>query len=107
MSGNPNMRPAGYRSKFGTTATTAREYWNIYCFAIAIGFHSLAKAALDAHLRVIEQELDDSMVATYRCQECGLMDRAEVVLLRASVGAFKAPSRQVCSQPPDRTHALR
>ena len=35
MSGNTNMRPAGYRSKFGTTAKTAREYWNIYCFAIA------------------------------------------------------------------------
>ena len=45
MSGNPNMRPAGYRSKFGTTATTAREYWNIYCFAIAIGFHSLASGS--------------------------------------------------------------
>ena len=58
MSGNPNMRPAGYRSKFGTTATTAWEYWNIYCFAIAIGFHSLAKAAFDAHFRVIEQELE-------------------------------------------------
>ena len=42
MSGNPNMRPAGYRSKFGTTATTARQYWNIYCFAIAIGFHLAA-----------------------------------------------------------------
>ena len=52
------MRPAGYRSKFGTTATTARQYWNIYCFAIAIGFHSLAKDALDAHFRVIEQELE-------------------------------------------------
>ena len=48
-----NMRPAGYRSKFGTTAKTAREYWNIYCFAIAIDFHSLAKDALDAHFRVI------------------------------------------------------
>jgi hypothetical protein len=58
MSGNTNMRPAGYRSKFGTTATTAWEYWNIYCFAIAIGFHSLAKAALDAHFLVIEQELE-------------------------------------------------
>ena len=52
------MRPAGYRSKFGTTAITAWEYWNIYCFAIAIGFHSLAKDALDAHFRVIEQELE-------------------------------------------------
>ena len=58
MSGNTNMRPAGYRSKFGTTAKTAWEYWNIYCFAIAIGFHSLAKDALDAHFRVIEQELE-------------------------------------------------
>jgi hypothetical protein len=58
MSGNTNMRPAGYRSKFGTTAKTAWEYWNIYCFAIAIGFHSLAKDALDAHFRVIERELE-------------------------------------------------
>jgi hypothetical protein len=58
MSGNTNMRPAGYRSRFGTTAKTAWEYWNIYCFAIAIGFHSLAKDALDAHFRVIEQELE-------------------------------------------------
>ena len=58
-------------------------------------------------LVICEPDFHDSMVATYRCQECGLMDRAEVVLLRASVGAFKAPSRQVCSQPPDRTHALR
>jgi hypothetical protein len=58
MSGNTNMRPTGYRSKFGTTAKTAWEYWNIYCFAVAIGFHSLAKDALDAHFRVIEQELE-------------------------------------------------
>jgi hypothetical protein len=58
MSGNTNMRPAGYRSKFGTTAKTAWEYWNIYCFAIAIGFPSLAKDALDAHFRIIEQELE-------------------------------------------------
>jgi hypothetical protein len=58
MSGNTNMRPTGYRSKFGTTAKTALEYWNIYCFAVAIGFHSLAKDALDAHFRVIEQELE-------------------------------------------------
>jgi hypothetical protein len=58
MSGHRNMRPAGYRSKFGTTATTAREYWNIYCFAIAIDFHSLAKDALDAHFRIIELELE-------------------------------------------------
>ena len=46
MSGNTNMRPTGYRSKFGTTAKTAWEYWNIYCFAIAIGFHSLVKDAV-------------------------------------------------------------
>lgn len=58
MSGNTNMRPTGYRSKFGTTAKTAWEYWNIYRFAVAIGFHSLAKDALDAHFRVIEQELE-------------------------------------------------
>ena len=58
MSANTNMRPTGYRSKFGTTAKTAWEYWNIYCFAVAIGFHSLAKDALDAHFRVIEQELE-------------------------------------------------
>ena len=58
MSENTNMRPTGYRSKFGTTAKTAWEYWNIYCFAVAIGFHSLAKDALDAHFRVIEQKLE-------------------------------------------------
>jgi hypothetical protein len=58
MSGNTNMHPTGYRSKFGTTAKTAREYWNIYCFAVAIGFHSLGKDALDAHFRVIEQDLE-------------------------------------------------
>ena len=60
MSGNTNMRPTGYRSRFGTTAKTAWEYWNIYCFAVAIGFHWLAKDALDAHFRVVEQELEGS-----------------------------------------------
>ena len=54
----PKHASRGYRSKFGTTAKTAREYWNIYCFAMAIGFHSLAKDTLDAHFRVIEQELE-------------------------------------------------
>ena len=39
-------------------------------------------------LVICEPDFHDSMVATYRCQECGLLDRAEVVLLRASVGAF-------------------
>jgi hypothetical protein len=39
-------------------------------------------------LVICEPDFHDSMVATYRCQECGLLDRAEVVLLRASMGAF-------------------
>jgi hypothetical protein len=46
MSGNTNMRPVGYRSKFGNTAKTAWEYWNIYCFAIAIGFIRLRRMLL-------------------------------------------------------------
>ena len=35
-------------------------------------------------LVICEPDFHDSMVATYRCEECGLLDRAEVVLLRAS-----------------------
>jgi hypothetical protein len=34
-------------------------------------------------LAICEPDFHDSMVATYRCQECGLMDRAEGVLLGA------------------------
>ena len=38
-------------------------------------------------LVICEPDFHDSIVATYRCEECGLLDRAEVVLLRASGGA--------------------
>ena len=34
-------------------------------------------------LVICEPDFHNSMVATYRCQECGLLDRAEVVLLGA------------------------
>jgi hypothetical protein len=35
-------------------------------------------------LVICEPDFHDSMVATYRCRECGLLDRAEVVLQRAT-----------------------
>src|SRR4051794_13197886 len=45
-------------------------------------------------LVICEPDFHNSMVATYRCQECGLLDRA-VVLLRASPvnSAESAPRR--------------
>jgi hypothetical protein len=38
-------------------------------------------------LVICEPDFHDSMVATYRCQECGLLDRAEVECKRTEAFA--------------------
>ena len=92
------LRPTGLSSGIDKGARTTSEPPNVVSSEGKIS-RLLVGLALQDQLKFRSNRLSlqmtgidpsiGNMVATYRCQECGLLDRAEVVLLRASVG----PSR--------------
>ena len=93
------LRPTGLSSGIDKGARTTSEPPNVVSsegkisrLLIGLALQDQPKFRSRIRLSLQMTGIDPSignMVTTYRCQECGLLDRAEVVLLRASVG----PSR--------------